>query len=282
MAHAGGVILTPNSRNNSTCRETSVASACLLHCLHTVVSNTVPAFAICAHTLLLTAAVCQSACKPVSDELFLVDRTSIAQAGATASAPAVAAPDGTQDPSAADSSTVITSPGQTVTGARPKPNKAVVFSWSESIPGAGACQPARFTGRFFCQVATITGVPDQLTGMINLVLQGSSETQTLNVDGGQITVYDQNMIRVAIAPVSGGLECGNQRLKATIDATPSDPMPVDRQISWVNFTVQPITTGTLTGSLDPELQQITGDLEINFAPTTRCVGEFSAKAWASQ
>jgi hypothetical protein len=272
--------LTPDWCSNRTRAETGIVSACLLHCLHTVVPGTVPAFAICTHTLLLTAAVCQSACKPVSDDLFLVDRTSIAQAGATASTPVADVPEGTEDQPIAGSSSVVMVTEQTGKGARPKPNSTINFNWTESIPGAGGCQPAMFTGRFFCQVATLTGVPDQLNGVINVVLHGSSETQTLNIDGGQITVYDDNMVRIVIAPVSGGLECGNQRLKASIDATPTDAMPVERQISWVNLNVQPITTGTLTGSLDPDLQQITGDLEINFAPTTRCVGEFSIKAWA--
>jgi hypothetical protein len=137
-----------------------------------------------------------------------------------------------------------------------------------------------FTGRFFCQVATIVGKPDKLNGSINLVLRGSSETQTLNIDGGQLSVYDENMISIVSAPVLGALECGTQRMRATIDPTATVAMPVDRQISWVNFTVQPITTGTLTGSLDPDLQEITGELEIDFEPTTRCVGEFRIKAWA--
>jgi hypothetical protein len=211
----------------------------------------------------------------VSDDLFLVDRTSIAQAGATANGPVAEVPEKPENQAVADSGTGTMLPEQTVRGSRPKPNSSVSFNWTESIPGAGGCQPAMFTGRFFCQVATITGVPDQLNGLITVLLRGSSETQTLDIDGAQIVVYDNNSIRIVIAPLTGALECGNQRLRATIDATPSEAMPVDRQISWVNFTVQPITTGTLTGSLDPDLQQITGDLEIDFAPTTRCVGGFS-------
>jgi hypothetical protein len=154
----------------------------------------------------------------VSDDLFLVDRTSIAQAGATASTPVADVPEGTEDQPIAGSSSVVMVTEQTGKGARPKPNSTINFNWTESIPGAGGCQPAMFTGRFFCQVATLTGVPDQLNGVINVVLHGSSETQTLNIDGGQITVYDDNMVRIVIAPVSGGLECGNQRLKASIHA----------------------------------------------------------------
>jgi hypothetical protein len=130
-------------------------------------------------------------------------------------------------------------------------------------------------------VATIVGRPDQLNGGINLVLHGSSEAQTLNISGGQITVYDANMNRIVLAPVTGELECGTQRLKATIEPTPSDAWPVERQISWVNFNVQPITVGTLTGSLDPDLQEITGTLQIEFQTNTLCIGEFQVKAWAA-
>jgi hypothetical protein len=140
-----------------------------------------------------------------------------------------------------------------------------------------------FTGRFYCMVATIVGKPDQLNGSINLVLRGSSESQTLNIDGGNISVYDENGNPIVTSTVSGALECGTQRMKASIDPKSAEAFPVERQISWVNFNVNPTTTGTLTGSLDPALQEIGGDIEVDFdaAPgATRCVGEFKIKAWA--
>jgi hypothetical protein len=134
-----------------------------------------------------------------------------------------------------------------------------------------------FTGRFKCMVATLAGKPDVLDGVINLVLMGSSEAQTLDISGGLITVYDENMNRVVLATLGGELNCGTQRFTATIDPTPSDPMPLERQISWVNLGAQPITTGTLRGSLDPDLQELAGDLVINFDPTAFCAGDFSVK-----
>lgn len=270
--------MTPHSLRKRTRRETSVTTACLLHCLHTAVQSSLPAFPI--WSALLTAALCQFGCKPVQDDLFQVYPTSIAQAGEPAS-------DGQ---AGADAQAVLMQANipkggaeageQTNPGLRPPPNSSVTFDWMESIPGAGACQAAMFTGRFYCMVATIIGKPDQLNGSINLVLRGSSESQTLNIDGGNISVYDESMNNVVITTVSGGLECGTQRLKAMVDPKPTEAMPVERQLSWLNPNVNPVTTGTLTGSLDPQLQEIGGDMELDFEGGTRCVGEFKIKAWA--
>jgi hypothetical protein len=136
-----------------------------------------------------------------------------------------------------------------------------------------------FTGLFECQVQTIVGRPDVLDGVINLVLKGSSEAQTLNIGSGMITVWDATMLRVVVAPLNGDLECGTQRFTAEIDPTISDPMPLERQIAWFNLSAQPLTTGTLRGSLDPDLQEIAGDIAINF-DTARCAGDFSIKGSA--
>jgi hypothetical protein len=137
-----------------------------------------------------------------------------------------------------------------------------------------------FTGLFECQVGTIVGRPDVLDGVISLVLKGSSEAQNLNISGGTITVWDATMSRVVVAPLSGALECGTQRFSVEIDPTLSDPMPLERQIAWVNPSAQPVTTGTLRGSLDPDLQEIAGDIEIRFDPNARCAGDFSIKGAA--
>ena len=263
---------------NSTRGVTSVRSACLLHCLHTGVHNTVPAFANLLLSLLLTAAVCQSGCKPVSDDLFLVRSTSIAQAGALASSPPAG---GASEPEAVPQtpSAGSAAPVQQA-GARPARDESVKFEWSESIPGAGACQATMFTGLFECQVPTIVGRPDVLYGVVSLVLMGTSEAQTLNISGGTITVWDGMMTRVVVAPLSGMLQCGTQGFTAEIDATPSDPMPLERQLAWFNPVAQPVTTGSLRGSLDPDLQVIEGDIEIKFDPNARCQGDFSIKGSA--
>jgi hypothetical protein len=267
--------LTPDSQPNSTRGVTSVWSACLLHCLHTGVPKTVPAFANCLLSLLLTAAVCQSGCKPVSDDLFLVDSTSIAQAGTVASSSAAGSGSepAAMPPTPSAGSTASVQPS----GPRPARNETVKFEWSESIPGAGVCQATMFTGLFECQVGTIVGRPDVLYGVVNLRLMGTSEAQNLNISGGSITVWDAMMTRVVIAPLSGALQCGTQSFTADIDPTPSDPMPLERQIAWFNPVAQPVTTGTLRGSLDPDLQEIEGDIEIRFDPNARCQGDFSIK-----
>lgn len=270
-------MLTPHPEPNSTRGVTSVRSACLLHCLHTGVPNTVPAFANLWVSLLLTAAVCQSACKPVSDDLFLVDSTSIAQGGVVASSSA-AGSGSEPEPLPPTAGAGSDAPAQ-LNGPRPR-NDSVKFEWTESIPGAGACQATMFTGLFECQVGTIVGRPDVLYGVVNLVLMGTSEAQLLDIRAGTITVWDATMTRVVVAPLSGRLECGSQRFTAEIDATLSDPMPLERQIAWLNPNAQPLTTGTLRGSLDPDLQEIKGDIEINFDPNARCQGDFSIKGSA--
>lgn len=267
--------MTPGSWPNSTRGVTSVRSACLLHCLHTGVPNTVPAFANCLLCLLLTAAVCQSGCKPVSDDLFLVDSTSIAQGGTVASSPAAGS--GSEPESLPPTLNAGSDATAQPTGPRPARNESVKFEWSESIPGAGVCQAGKFTGLFECQVGTIVGRPDVLYGVVNLVLMGTSEAQTLNISGGSITVWDAMMTRVVAAPVIGALQCGTQGFTAEIEPTPSDPMPLERQLAWLNPVAQPVTTGSLRGSLDPDLQEIEGDIEIRFDPNARCAGDFSIK-----
>jgi hypothetical protein len=157
----------------------------------------------------------------------------------------------------------------------------VSFDWTESIPGAGACKAAKFTGRFYCEVPLVSGETESLNGSLSLVLQGSTESQSLTIAGGGISVYDVNMNRLLIASVSGGLNCTTQRLEAVVDPTPSAPMPVDRQFSWFNPVVQPTTTGMLDGSLDPDLQEVNGTLELLFEPNARCSGRFGVKAGAA-
>lgn len=156
------------------------------------------------------------------------------------------------------------------------------FAWTESIPGAGACQPAMFTGRFYCQIQPLVGDPDQLTGSINLVLRGSSEMQALNIDidGGQISVYDENMNHIVIASVSGGLQCATQHFEAAIDPTPSNAISLEQAVAWAILNVQPTVSGTLQGSLDPDLQEISGEITLLFDTNARCEGEFQVKAWA--
>jgi hypothetical protein len=224
--------------------------------------------------------VCQFGCNPVRDDLFLVDQ-SIAQAGTSASA-AVAGSEGDPVTEVPEMPTAgMSAPEDVETGQRPALNSSVTFAWTESIPGAGACRAAMFTGRFDCMVATLLGRPDKVTGLINLVLHGSSEAQSLNIDGGQISAWDEAMNRIVLATVSGGLDCGSQRLDATIDSTPSDPWPIERQLNWANLNPQLVARGMLVGSLDPDIQEIAGNLELVFDPGgTRCVGMFSAKAWA--
>lgn len=269
--------MTPAARLNSTCGVTSVWSACLLHSLHIRVRTTVPAFANLLSTLLLTAAVCQSGCKPVSDDLFLVNEPSLAQGGVVANNhPADTSDDPDAQPNAAAGSAA---PGQP-SGTRPPRNDSVKFEWTESIPGAGACQATMFTGLFQCQVGTIVGRPDVLSGVVNLVLMGTSEAQTLDISSGSITVWDAMNTRVVVAPLRGMLACGTQAFTAELDPTLSDPIPFDRQLAWFNPNPQPVTTGTLRGSLDPDLQQIEGDIEIRFDPNARCQGDFSIKGSA--
>jgi hypothetical protein len=212
----------------------------------------------------------------VQDDLFQLDLQSIAQAGATASSSQAGAQADAGSLPKGGAEAVVQS--NTVT--RPPLNSSVTFDWTETIPGAGSCQAAKFTGPFYCMVATIIGKPDQLNGSINLVLHGSSESQTLNIDGGNISVYDDAGNSIVITGLTGGLECGTQRLKATIEPKATEAMPVERQLSWLNPNVNPVATGKLTGSLDPALQEIGGDMEVDFEGGTRCVGEFNIKAWA--
>jgi hypothetical protein len=225
-----------------------------------------------------------AACAPVRDELFvfqpIAGRDAPMAMPAPPSAGKAALP--TSGPSgAAGSGTAAEQPRAPTVGSStsdPHLNPAIVFDWTETIPGAGSCQAGKFTGNFSCAVDSIL-LPERFEGSITLVLKGSSEAQSLTIDAGQLLAFDENTKPVVSAThIVGTLNCVTQALSADVLPTKSEVMPAERQVAWLNAAQQPNTSGTLKGSLDPSAQTLQGDLELLFEPAPTCTGTFSVRA----
>ncbi|MEY4576667.1 MAG: hypothetical protein RL701_1370 [Pseudomonadota bacterium] len=155
----------------------------------------------------------------------------------------------------------------------------IAFVWKETVPGAGGCRAAKFTGTFTCRVETLLS-NEPLEGSLLLVLNGSTESQVLAIGSGQLMAFDFDpaMRLVLQASVSGGLDCGRKALTADVQPTQAELMPIERQLAWLLTSSQPTASGTLRGTFDPDEQVIQGDLSLVFDPTPRCNGTFVVRA----
>ena len=150
------------------------------------------------------------------------------------------------------------------------------FGWTETIPGAGSCQAGTFNGNFMCKIDAILS-NEPLEGSLSLKLKGATEAQLLSVGGGQLIAWDQNMKLIVTAPVTGTLDCNTQVLTSYVQPTPSEVMPADRQIAWLNLSSQPVVSGMLKGNLDPTQQTISGAFTLLFDQSPHCVGTFTVR-----
>jgi len=246
------------------------------------VTRAIHSFPDLLRIVLVWATVCQSGCRGVREELFVVDPAEpMGQAGMQGPAPEAGGSATGADVTDATASVPQAGVSGVDSSAESNPSRGanVTFNWSESIPGAGACRAAWFNGTFSCEVEALLDAadPEILIGSIVFHLGGSSEAQTLTVENGQISAYDESSNNVFIAGVTGSLDCSTQHLECSVDPTPTNPMPIERQLRWLNPDVQPHVTGTLKGSLNPDLQEISGDLELVFEPSPRCVGTFQVR-----
>jgi hypothetical protein len=158
----------------------------------------------------------------------------------------------------------------------PTLNPFANFGWTETIPGAGSCQAGTFNGNFSCKIDALLSM-EPLEGSLSLKLKGSTEAQLLSIGGGQLIAWDQNMKLIVTAPVTGTLDCNSQVLTSYVQPTPSEVMPADRQIAWLNLSAQPVVSGMLKGNLDPRQQTITGDFTLLFDQSPKCVGTFTVR-----
>jgi hypothetical protein len=225
--------------------------------------------------------LCQYSCSPVRDELFVVDPSGVMRpstppvqgpaAGQMASDASTGQPAAGSGAASLDAG-VPTSAG---TGGNTQPLQSTPpFRWTETIPGAGACQAATFMGQFTCSTDNVVG-QNKFAGTITLVLKGSSETQLLSVERGQILVFDEDMKLVVSTEMTGLLDCNTQQLIAALVPKSSEMMPIDRLLNWLNPNATPVTSGMLKGPLDPNLQVIRGDIQLVFEPMPKCPGTFS-------
>lgn len=230
---------------------------------------------------MLAAALCQCSCSPVRDDLFVVDPSANSSRPTTAVVPPPRAGQMASDAgpvtSAAGSGSANVDSGMPASagagGTRQLPSTPP-FKWTETIPGAGACQAAMFTGQFSCTVDSLSG-PETFTGTIFLTLKGSSETQLLSVERGQINVVDDDMKLVVSTDMTGLLDCNTQQLVAALVPKSSEMMPLNRMLNWLSPNATPTVSGMLKGPLDPNRQSIQGDIQLLFDPMPKCPGTFS-------
>ena len=218
------------------------------------------------------------------DDLFVVDPTgivprvtppaagSVAPDAGTASSAGAAA--GSGNPSR-DAGPLAGAAGSTTMLPATTP-----FRWTETIPGAGRCQAATFMGQFSCTTDNVVG-QNRFSGNITLVLKGSSETQLLSVERGQILVFDEDMKLVVSTEMTGLLDCNTQQLIAALVPKNSEMMPLERLLNWLNPNATPVTNGMFKGPLDPNLQVIRGDMQLVFEPMPKCPGTFSLQGTPS-
>jgi len=228
---------------------------------------------------MLAAALCQWSCSAVRDDLFAIDESDPVWSEVPARKPdsgspvvvdASAVPSGGAAAPAADGGMGLAGAGGS---ARPGPSTAPPFRWTETIPGAGACQAATFMGQFSCTVDGLVG-DNQFSGTLVLFFKGASETQLFSVDRSQITVYDESMKAIVSTEMTGLLDCSTERLIAALVPKMSEMMPLERIANWLSVNPTPIVSGTLKGPLDPDFQTISGEITLVFEPMPRCTGTF--------
>ena len=214
------------------------------------------------------------------DDLFLVDPT-VSQRPSTPPLPPPAAGQMAADAATASPAAGSGAPGPDAgpptsagAGGSMPSGSAPPFRWTETIPGAGACQAAAFMGQFTCTTDNVVG-QNKFAGTITLFLKGSSETQLLSVERSQILVYDEDMKLVVSTEMTGILDCNTQQLIAALVPKNSEMMPIERLLNWLNPNATPLMTGMIKGPLDPSLQVIRGDIELVFEPMPKCPGTFS-------
>jgi hypothetical protein len=227
-------------------------------------------------------ALSQSDCSAARDDLFVVDPSAVVRtptfpsaAGNPATGQASAAGSGgPADGGAADGGNLQPAGAGVGGSSGSAVSKVPPFRWTETIPGAGACQAATFMGQFECSVMGLA-VENRFAGTITLVLKGSSESQFFNVDRGQILVFDEDMKLVLSTEMTGILDCSTQQLIAALVPRASAMMPFERVAGWLSVNQTPTVSGSLKGPLDPNLQTIRGDLTLTFEPMPKCPGTFS-------
>jgi hypothetical protein len=229
---------------------------------------------------LLTAAACSIGCAPVRDELFSVTGSPGGRSATTSAAPvtagnAASGTAGTAASAANGGSGASLDAGSANADAAQDPalNPFADFGWTQTIPGAGSCQAGTFNGNFSCTIDAVLS-NETLEGSLSLRLKGATEAQLLSVGGGQLISWDENMKLIVTAPVTGTLDCNTQGLTSYVQPTPSEVMPVDRQLTWLNLSSQPVVTGMLKGTLDPLQQSISGPITLLFDQSPHCKGTF--------
>jgi len=146
----------------------------------------------------------------------------------------------------------------------------ISFTWPESNPPAGSCDPGSYTGTFTCDIAFIPGFPPgQVTGPVTFTLSPSASGEFLEIKNGRLDATANGSINFGCDLV-GQLDCATRTFHA--DA---------QNGTWGTPPFGGTFFGSMDGTLDGLTSTLTGTWSLTAgtmaAPTAQpCTGPWSA------
>jgi hypothetical protein len=129
---------------------------------------------------------------------------------------------------------------------------SVSFTWPESNPPPGTCQPGTYKGTFTCEISFIPGFPPgQVTGPVSFTLSPSANGEFLEIQNGRLDATASGTTPFG-CDLIGKLDCATRTFHA--DA---------QNGTWGT----PPFTGTFFGSMDGTLDGLTNTLTGTWALT---------------
>jgi hypothetical protein len=152
----------------------------------------------------------------------------------------------------------------------PPPDPNLTFEWEQTRPGAGECQPGRYSGTFSCLYMAAPGFdPIEVTGPVDLVLERSQNGEFLEITDGRLEGLAQ-LVFGFTAQLAGRLDCATDELQAEA---------VNGVYGFGDPNVLPfgMFAGALSGTLNRSLVALDGDWDLTVAGGGACVGPWTAR-----
>ena len=151
---------------------------------------------------------------------------------------------------------------------------SITFDWPETSQGdqsQSSCQPGTYVGTFNCSSQLNPFDPNatiEVTGPVMFTLTKSQNGEFLEISNGHLDGYAQLIINFAAA-LSGRLDCSTNRF---------DAMAVDGVYGLGDVNALPAGTfdGSLSGTLDPSTQVLSGEWVLTGEQGISCVGPWMA------
>jgi hypothetical protein len=152
----------------------------------------------------------------------------------------------------------------------PPPDPNLTFDWQQTRPGAGECQPGRYSGTFSCMYVQAAGFdPIEVTGPVDLVLERAQSGEFLEIADGRLEGFAQ-LVFGFTAQLAGRLDCTTNVLQAEA---------VDGVYGFGDPNLLPfgMFAGALTGTLDRTVVALDGDWDLTVVGGGACVGPWTAR-----